>query len=105
MDHGRSDRRTNGVVPDPRTVALTQARASLARLADQARSRAGACAYERTLIELDRVCDEGPDNGPDNDLFITAAASIRELIRYGTDELLGELVLAMLFDARALDEP
>ncbi|MEZ5193966.1 MAG: hypothetical protein R2734_16720 [Nocardioides sp.] len=90
------------------TLAL--ARSSLAALADQAATIDASSAYERVLIELDRVHgDQSPatDNtgrreGPEI-LLAVATAAVEDLERHGVDRLTVELILAMVADAADLD--
>jgi hypothetical protein len=94
----------------PHAQTLAQARSYVAALADCARSIEASSAYERVLIELDRVHN---DDCPaldttalttDRDvLFPVASSAIEELIDFGIDPLSVELILAMLADARGLD--
>lgn len=89
---------------------LARARSSLAALADQAATIDAFSAYERVLIELDRVHgDQSPatDNtGLSEDpeiLLAVATAAVEELEQHGVDPLTVELILAMLANAAALD--
>jgi hypothetical protein len=94
----------------PHAQTLAQARSYVAALADCARSIEASSAYERALIELDRVHD---DDCPaldttalttDRDvLFTVAGSAIEELTDFGIDPLSVELILAMLADAREMD--
>lgn len=92
------------------TFVLSQARAHIAALADQARSLEAASAYERVLIDLDRIHgDQSPDFEPigtqlDPQFLMTmASAAIEELATFGVDPLHIELLLADLDDARAIE--
>jgi hypothetical protein len=94
------------------SLVLSQARAHIAALADQAPSVEASSAYERVLIDLDRLHDDqSPDYQPigirlDPDLLFTAATSaIEDLTTFGADALEIELLLADLDDARALEGP
>jgi hypothetical protein len=92
------------------SLVLSQARAHIAALADQARSVEASSAYERVLIDLDRLHDDqSPDYQPigiwlDPDLLFTAATTaLEDLAIFGVDALEIELLLAGLDDARALE--
>ena len=94
----------------PHAQTLAQARSYVAALADCAPSIEASSAYERVLLELDRVHeDECPalytdDLTDDRDiLFAVAGSAIEELEHFGVDALSVELILAMLGDARDLD--
>ena len=94
----------------PHACTLAEARSCLAALADQASTIDASSAYERVLIELDRVHgDESPalnsDRGTDDLVILLgiATAALEELELYGVDPLSVELILAMLDDASALD--
>jgi len=94
----------------PHLRALAQARSHLAALADGAQSVEASSAYERVLLDLDRIHgDESPAldaKGLTDDravLYAGALTAIDELTDYGIDALDVELVLAKLEDARALD--
>lgn len=89
---------------------LAQARSYVAVLADEATSIEASSAYERALVELDRMHgDEIPalDLGgltTDRGVLRTLASSaIEELEQYGIDALSIELVLARLQDAYVMD--
>ena len=93
-------------------VTLVEARSCIAALADQARTIEASSAYERALIELDRIHgDDVPALGPvgntdDPDFLLSVAVSaVEQLAIYGVDALHIELLLASLADARAMDEP
>jgi len=93
-------------------VTLADARSYVAALADSARTTEASSAYERILLELDRIHgDDVPaleTAGLTDDrsvLLAVAISSIEELFTYSVDALEIELVLAMLDDTRALDEP
>jgi hypothetical protein len=93
------------------SLVLSQARAHIAALADQAGSVEASSAYERVLIDLDRLHgDESPDYQPiglwlDPDLLFTVAASaVEDLAIFGVDRLDIELLLAALDDAQALED-
>ena len=92
------------------SLVLSQARAQIAALADRARSVEASSAYERVLIDLDRLHgDQSPDYQPigiwlDPGLMFTAATTAMEdLATFGVDALEIELLLAGLDDARALE--
>ena len=94
----------------PHAQTLAQARSYVAALADRALTLDASSAYERALLELDRVHgDECPaldteDLTDDRDiLFAVAGSAIEELEHFGVDALSVELILAMLVDARDLD--
>lgn len=94
----------------PHAQTLAQARSYVATLADCALSIEASSAYERVLLELDRVHDdECPALDTDaltddrDILFAVASSAIEELEDYGVDALSVELILAMLVDARDLD--
>lgn len=89
---------------------LAQARSHIAALADQALSVEASSAYERVLLDLDRIHDDecpALDSavlGDDRDILLsTASAAIEHLGTYGVDALSLELLLAKLIDARDLD--
>ena len=93
-------------------ATLAEARSHLAALADHARTVEASSAYERALIELDRV--HGDDTPAldtagithDRDIVMALAVSaVQQLADYGVDALHIELVLASLADAHAVDEP
>lgn len=94
----------------PHAQTLAQARSYVAALADRALTLEASSAYERALLELDRVHgDESPalnteDLTDDRDILIAGASNaIEELESYGIDPLSVELILAMLVDAHDLD--
>ena len=96
----------------PHAITLAQARSYLAALADQAPTLEASAAYERTLIDLDRLHgDESPaltTDGLTHDreiLYATASSAIEALTAHGVDALGVELILAMLEDAHGLDVP
>lgn len=86
---------------------LGMARTCLASLADHAHTVQASSAYERVLIELDRLHGEVvPAIDEDlvstdqrNMLYVIAASSIEDLADHGLDDLNIELILAMLGDA------
>lgn len=89
---------------------LAEARTYLSALADEADGDDASSAYERVLIELDRIhCDQSPDIylhalAQDRDIqYELATAAIEELKTYGVDPLRVELVLWMLQDAYTQD--
>ena len=94
----------------PHAQTLAQARSYVAALADRALTLEASSAYERALLELDRVHgDECPaldteDLSDDRDILLAVASSAIEKIEsYGIDPLSVELILAMLVDAHDLD--
>lgn len=94
----------------PHAQTLAQARSYVAALADRALTLDASSAYERALLELDRVHgDECPaldtEELTDDRAILLACASsaIEELQDYGIDALSVELILAMLADAHDLD--
>lgn len=96
------------LLPHARTLA--RARSCVAALADQALTIEASSAYERVLLELDRVHgDECPALDTDdltNDcdiLLAVASTAVEELEDYGVDALSVELILAKLIDAHDLD--
>lgn len=88
---------------------LASARSCIAALADNARTRSGAHAYERVLLELDAMFgDEGPaietiPDGESEDVHREAAAALGNLLRLGTDPLRTEILLALLESVREMD--
>ncbi|MEP6815878.1 MAG: hypothetical protein ABI873_10040 [Marmoricola sp.] len=91
-------------------LVLSQARAHIAALADQARSEEASSAYERVLISLDRIHgDQSPDFEPigiwldPTFLVIVANTALEELETFGVEPLEIELLLAGLDDARAIE--
>jgi len=92
-------------------TTLARARSCLAALADNAGAIDASSAYERALIDLDRIYGDDvpaldtlgfPD---DHDALIEVAVSaIEGLATYGVDDLHIELVLAAIADAQELDE-
>lgn len=94
----------------PHAQSLAQARSYLAALADQASTIDASSAYERVLIELDRIhgdqCPSADTEGLSEDraiLLAVATSALEELEQYGVDPLAVELVIAMLDHAHALD--
>ena len=94
----------------PHAQTLAQARSYVAALADRSLTLDASSAYERVLLELDRVHgDECPaldtkDLTDDRAILLTCATSaIQELEDHGIDALSVELILAMLIDAHDLD--
>ncbi len=92
-------------------VTLAAARSHVAALADHARTTEASSAYEHVLLELDWIHgDDAPALDTlgatyDRDtLLVIATSAIEELVSYVIDGLQIELVLAMLDDARALDQ-
>jgi hypothetical protein len=81
-----------------------------ARVGSRVHQQSISSAYERVLIELDRIHgDESPaidSDGLTEDraiLLAVATSALEELEQYGVDPLSVELILAMLDDASALD--
>ena len=98
------------MLPLPHAQTLAQARSYLAALADQASTIDASSAYERVLIELDRIygdeCPAADTEGLTEDraiLLAVSTSSLEELEQYGVAPLTVELVIAMLEDAYALD--
>jgi hypothetical protein len=94
----------------PHAQTLAQARSYVAALADRSQTLDASSAYERVLLELDRVHDDecpalSTENlTDDRDILLAVATSaIEELESYGIDTLSVELILAMLVDAHDLD--
>ena len=93
-------------------MTLADARSCVAALADQATQAHASSAYERVIMQLDRIHDDDvpavdSDGLPeDRDLLLAGAtAAIEQLVDHGVDALDIELVLATLEDAHKLDEP
>jgi hypothetical protein len=91
---------------------LTEARCHLAALADKARTAEASSAYERALIELDRIhrdhvpaLDTTSLTDDRHALAAAATSRVEQLTTFGVDRLQVELLLASLADAQALDEP
>jgi len=89
---------------------LAQARSYVAALADRARTIESSSAYERVLLEIDRVHgDDCPaldteDLADDHDILLALASNAIERLEHcGVDPLSVELILAMLVDAHDLD--
>ena len=94
----------------PHAQTLAQSRSYLAALADQASTIDASSAYERALIELDRIhgdeCPSADTEWLTEDrafLLAVATSALEELEQHGVDPLTIELVIAMLDDANALD--
>ncbi|WP_185996261.1 hypothetical protein [Nocardioides campestrisoli] len=94
----------------PHALVLADARLRLAALADQATTVDVASAYERVLIELDRIhSDACPAVSTDRHAEGLATfparltSALEELDQYGVESLRLELLLVMFEDARALD--
>jgi len=96
----------------PHAQTLAQARSYVAALADRAPTIDVSSAYERVLLELDRVHgDDCPSldtsdltDEDDGDILLTVASNaIEDLENHGVDALSVELILAMLIDAHDLD--
>ena len=92
-------------------VNLVQARSCLAALADRAHTEDGNDAYERALIDLDRIngdqspaVDPQPARATHHLLLQHASLAITQLARFGIDGLLVELLLADIADAYTLDD-
>lgn len=94
-------------------ATLTEARSSVAALADHARTFEASVEYEHVLLQLDWI--HGDDNTPALDtrglsheptvLYAVAESAIGELLGHGVDALRVELVLDRLDAARAKDVP
>ncbi len=96
----------------PHAQTLAQARSFLAALADRASTIDVSSAYERVLIELDRIheddCPSADPEGLTEDraiLLAVATSALEELEQYGIDPLTIELIIAMVDDAYAVDGP
>ncbi|KRF34425.1 hypothetical protein [Nocardioides sp. Soil805] len=94
----------------PHAQTLAQARSYVAALADRALTIDASSAYERVLLELDRVHgDDCPaldteDLSDDRDILLAVANNaVGQLENCGVDPLSVELLLAMLIDAHDLD--
>ena len=94
----------------PHAQTLVQARSYVAALADRALTLDASSAYERVLLELDRVHDDecpaldAENLTDDRDILLAVASSaVEELENYGVDPLSVELILAMIVDAHDLD--
>jgi hypothetical protein len=94
----------------PHAQTRAQARSYVAALADRALNLDACSAYERVLLELDRVHDDecpaldAENLTDDRDILLAIASNaIEELESYGIDTLPVELILAMLVDAHDLD--
>ncbi len=91
---------------------LSEARSYIAALAENAKTLEASSAYDLALIELDLVHGDDafaldatkPGVGRDA-LMALATAAVERLTTYGVDALHGELLLASLEGARALDVP
>jgi hypothetical protein len=108
--HGRYPPPEGTTMLLPHAQTLAQARSCVAALADRALPLDASSAYERVLLELDRVHEDNcpaldTDNLTDNRDILRAIASnaIEELQSHGVDPLSVELILAMLVDAHDLD--
>jgi hypothetical protein len=93
-------------------VALVEARSNIAALADLAGTLESSSAYERALVELDRLhSDDVPAIDAlavteDRDTLLSAATTaVQRLADFGVDPLHVELLLSALAEARACDEP
>jgi hypothetical protein len=102
--------RKESIVLLPHAQTLAQARSCLAALADRALTIDASSAYERVLIELDRIhgdeCPAADTKGLTEDraiLLAVATSALEKMEQYGVDPLTVELVIAMLDDAYALD--
>ena len=94
----------------PHAQTLAQARSYVAALADQALKLDASSAYERVLLQLDRVHgDECPaldteDLTDARDILLAVASNaVEQLESHGVDPLSVELILAKLVDAHDLD--
>lgn len=94
----------------PHAQTLARARSYVAALSDRTLTIEASSAYERVLLELDRVHgDDCPaldteDFTDDRDILLAVASNaVEQLEHYGVDPLSVELVLAMLIDAHDLD--
>ena len=94
----------------PHAQTLAQARSYVAALADRALNIEASSAYERVLLELDRVHgDDCPaldteDLTDDRDILLAVASNaVEQLESHGVDPLSVELILAMLVEAHDLD--
>jgi hypothetical protein len=94
----------------PHAQTLAQARSYVAALADRALTVEASSAFERVLLELDRVHgDDCPaldtdDLTADRDILLAVASNaVEQLENYGVDPLSVELILAMLIDAHDLE--
>jgi hypothetical protein len=108
--HGRNPTPEGGNMLRPHAQTLAQARSYVATLADRALTIDASSAYERVLMELDRVHgDDCPaldteDLTDDRDILLAVATNaLEQLENYGVDPLSVELLLAMLVDAQDLD--
>lgn len=93
-----------------RTATLTEARSCLAALADRSTSLEASSAYERAIIDLDRLHgDQSPAHERigswlDAEFLLEAASNaIERLAAFGADALEIELILCALRDARAVE--
>ena len=93
-------------------VLLSEARSYIASLADNAKTLEASSAYDLALIELDWVhgddasAVEAINPTVDRDVLMALATSaVERLTTYGVDALRGELLLASLESALALDMP
>jgi hypothetical protein len=94
----------------PHAQTLAQARSYVAALADRALTIEASSAYERVLLELDRIHgDDCPaldtqNVTDDRDILLAVASNaVEELEDCGVDALSIELILAMLVEAHDLD--
>lgn len=91
-------------------VLLSEARSYISALADNAKTLEASSAYDLALIELDLVHGDdafalyatSPAVGRDV-LMALAISAVERLTTHGVDTLHGELLLASLEGARALD--
>ncbi|GAA1451022.1 hypothetical protein GCM10009641_84700 [Mycobacterium cookii] len=92
-------------------VLLSEARSYIAALADNATTLEASSAYDLALIELDLVHGDdafaldATSPAVDRDILMALATSaVERLTTYGVDALHGELLLASLEGACALDK-
>lgn len=93
-------------------VLLSEARSSIAALADSAKTLEASSAYDLALIELDWLHGDhafaldATNPTVDRDVLMALATAVVErLTAFGVDTLHSELLLASLENARALDMP
>lgn len=98
-------------MPFADTSTLTAARSYIAALADGAHTIDGSVEYERALLHLDALYGgdvpalaEIAADGP-QDIYDLAEDSLANLVGHGIDALQLELLLSLLEDARAADQP
>ncbi|WP_148575295.1 hypothetical protein [Nocardioides caldifontis] len=90
---------------------LADARSCVAALSDQAKDAHASSAYERVILQLDRIHDDdvpavdSEELPEDRELLLAGATTaIEQLSGHGVDALDIELVLATLDDAQQIDE-